>query len=132
MNKNTDLGLLILRIAVGGLMLLHGIAKIGQTSFIGGMLAEKGLSSFFSYGVYITEIVAPVLILIGYRTRLSAVVYVFGAVFALLLVHSGQLFLLNENGGWELELLGLYIAGGLSLFFTGGGKLAASSSNRWD
>jgi putative oxidoreductase len=132
MNKNTDLGLLILRIAVGGLMLLHGIAKIGKTSFIGEMLAEKGLPSFLSYGVYITEIVAPVLILIGYRTRLSAAVYVIGAVFALLLVHSGQLVSLNENGGWELELLGLYIAGGLSLFFTGGGKLAISSSNQWD
>lgn len=132
MNKNTSLGLLILRIAVGGLMLLHGIAKIGHTSFIGGMLSEKGLPSFLSYGVYITEIIAPLLILVGYRTRLSAVVYVFGALFALFLVHSGQLFSLNENGGWELELLGLYISGALALFFTGGGKIAASSSNQWD
>jgi putative oxidoreductase len=132
MNKNTDLGLLILRIAVGGLMLLHGIAKIGHTSFIGGMLAEKGLPSFLSYGIYLTEIVAPLLILVGFRTRLAAAVYVFGALFALFLVHSGQLFSLNENGGWEVELLGLYLAGGLSLFFTGGGKLAVSSSNQWD
>lgn len=132
MNKNTNLGLLILRIAVGGLMLLHGIAKIGNTSFIGGMLTEKGLPAFLSYGVYITEIVAPLLILIGFRTRLAAAAYVFGALFALFLAHSQQLFLLNENGGWELELLGLYIAGGLSLFFTGGGKLAVSSSNQWD
>lgn len=132
MKKNTDLGLLILRIAVGGLMLLHGIAKIGHTSFIGGMLAEKGLPSFLSYGVYLTEIVTPLLILVGFRTRLAAAVYVFGALFALFLVHSGQLFSLNENGGWEVELLGLYIAGGLSLFFTGGGKLGVSSSNQWD
>ena len=132
MNKNTNLGLLILRIAVGGLMLLHGIAKIGHASFIGGMLAEKGLPSFISYGVYITEIIAPLLILIGFRTRLSAVVYVFGALFAMFLVHSGQLFLLNQNGGWELELLGLYISGALALFFTGGGKIAVSSSNQWD
>lgn len=132
MNKNTDLGLLILRIAVGGLMFLHGIAKIGHTSFIGGLLTEKGLPSFLSYGVYLTEIVAPLFILAGFRTRLAAVVYVFGALFALFLVHSGQLFSLNENGGWEVELLGLYLAGGLSLFFTGGGKLAVSSSNQWD
>lgn len=132
MKKNTDLGLLILRIAVGGLMLLHGIAKIGHTSFIGGMLTEKGLPSFLSYGVYLTEIVAPLLILVGFRTRLAAAVYVFGALFALFLVHSGQLFSLNENGGWEVELLGLYLAGGLSLFFTGGGKLGVSSSNQWD
>ena len=132
MNKNTSLGLLILRIAVGGLMLLHGIAKIGHTSFIGGMLSEKGLPSFLSYGVYLTEIIAPLFILVGYRTRLSAVVYVFGALFAMFLVHSEQLFSLNENGGWELELLGLYISGALALFFTGGGKIAVSSSNQWD
>lgn len=132
MNKNTNLGLLILRIAVGGLMLLHGFAKIGHTSFIGGMLADKGFPSFLSYGVYITEIVAPLLILVGFRTRLSAIVYVFGALFALFLVHTAQLFLINENGGWELELLGLYIAGGLTLFFTGGGKIAISSRNQWD
>lgn len=132
MNKNTSLGLLILRIALGVLMLLHGIAKIGNTSFIGGMLTEKGLPSFLSYGVYITEIVAPILILVGFRTRLSAAVYVFGALFALFLVHAAQLFLLNQNGGWELELLGLYIAGGITLFFTGGGKIAISSTNQWD
>lgn len=132
MNKNINLGLLILRIAIGGLMLLHGIAKIGHTDFIGGMLAEKGLPSFLSYGVYITEIITPLLIIIGFRTRLSAAVYVLGALFALFLVHSAQLFLLNQNGGWELELLGLYIAGGLTLFFTGGGKIALSSRNQWD
>ncbi len=132
MNKNTDLGLLILRIAVGGLMLLHGIAKIGNTSFIGGMLEEKGLPYIMSYGVYITEIIAPLLIIAGFRTRLSSVAYVFGALFALFLVHSGQIFSLNETGGWELELLGMYISGALCLFFTGGGKLAVSSSNQWD
>ncbi|MEL1240712.1 DoxX family protein [Flavobacterium flavipallidum] len=132
MNKNTDLGLLILRIAVGGLMLLHGIAKFGHTEGIGGMLTEKGLPAFMSYGVYITEVIAPILILIGFRTRLASAVYVFGALFALFLAHSSELFELSEHGGWKLELLGLYISGALCLFFTGGGKLAASSSNQWD
>lgn len=132
MNKNTDLGLLILRIAVGGLMLLHGIAKIGKTSFIAGMLEEKGLPSIMSYGVYFTEIIAPLLIIAGFRTRLSSVVYISGALFALFLVHSNQIFSLNEAGGWQLELLGLYISGAVTLFFTGGGKLAVSSSNQWD
>lgn len=132
MNKNTNLGLLILRISVGVLMLLHGIAKIGKTSFIGNMLAEKGLPSFLSYGVYITEIIAPLLIIIGFRTRLASAVYVLGALFALFLVHSEHIFLLNKNGGWELELLGLYIFGGLALFFTGAGNIAASSTDKWD
>ena len=60
MNKNTDLGLLILRIAVGGLMLQHGIAKLNGVSNIKGMLFATGLPAFSAYGVYITEIVAPI------------------------------------------------------------------------
>jgi putative oxidoreductase len=41
------------------------------------MLSEKD-SPFLAYGVYITEIVAPLLIVVGYRTRLAAAVFIFG------------------------------------------------------
>ncbi|WP_369764863.1 DoxX family protein [Flavobacterium sp. WC2429] len=132
MNKNTNLALLILRISVGALMLFHGIAKLGGVSFIEGMLGEKGLPSFLAYGVYITEIIAPLLILIGYRIRLASVAYIFGLLFATLLVHTGDLFSLNENGGWQLELIGLYLLGALALFFSGSGKYAISTTNKWD
>lgn len=132
MKTNTNLGLLLIRFSVGALMLLHGIAKIGHTSFIEGMLADKGLPTALAYGVYITEIVAPLLILIGFRTRLAAVAYVFGILFIIFLVHSQEVFTLNKNGGWAIELLGLYLFGALALFFTGGGKYSVSSSNYWD
>ncbi len=132
MSKNNDLGLLILRVAVGALMLLHGIAKLGGVAPIEGMLSGKGLPSFLAYGVYVTEIIAPLLILFGFRTRLASAVYISGTLFAFFLVHTSQLFSLNENGGWAIELLGLYFLGALALFFTGGGKLAVSTSNKWD
>tara|TARA_R110002124_G_scaffold285414_2_gene463950 strand:+ start:108 stop:506 length:399 start_codon:yes stop_codon:yes gene_type:complete len=132
MKTNTNLGLLLIRFSVGALMLLHGIAKIGHTSFIEGMLADKGLPTALAYGVYITEIVAPLLILIGFRTRLAVVAYVFGILFIIFLVHSQEVFTLNKNGGWAIELLGLYLFGALALFFTGGGKYSVSSSNYWD
>lgn len=132
MYKNTDLGLLFVRIAVGALMLLHGIAKIGQTTFIEGMLADKGLPAIMAYGVYLTEIVAPLLILLGFRTRLAAIAYVFGILFIIFLVHANAIFSLNENGGWAIELLGLYLFGAVALFFTGGGKYAISATSAWD
>ncbi|EIA07172.1 DoxX family protein [Flavobacterium frigoris] len=132
MNKNTDLGLLILRIAVGALMLFHGIAKLSGVSFIEGMLEGKGLPSLLAYGVYITEIIAPILIIIGYRTRLASLAFIFGLLSATALVHLGDLFKLNQNGGWELELIGLYLSGALCLFFTGSGKHAVSTTNKWD
>lgn len=132
MKKNTDVGLLILRIAIGALMLLHGIAKLKGVSFIEGMLAEKGLPSVLAYGVYITEIIVPVLIILGFRTRLASVIYVFGVLVAILLVHSGDVFSLTPQGGWAIELLGLYLFGSITLFFTGGGRIAISNNNKWD
>ncbi len=132
MNKNRDLSLLILRIGVGVLMLLHGIAKLKGLGFIEGMLAKSGLPIFFAYGVYLTEIIAPLLIIIGYRTRLASIFLIFGTLFAMLLVHSANIFQLNQTGGWGVELLGLYITGALALAISGSGKFALSSKNKWD
>ncbi len=132
MNKNLDLGLLILRIAVGALMLLHGIAKLNGVSFIEGILDGAGLPTFLAYGVYITEIVAPLFIIVGYRTRLASIVFAFGILFAMFSVHSGDIFSLTQQGGWGVELLGLYLFGSITLFFSGGGKIAVSSDNKWD
>lgn len=130
--KNIDLGLLILRISIGLLMLLHGIAKLKGVSFIEGLLTEKGLPAFIAYGVYVTEIIAPLLLIIGFRTRLSAIVYVAGVLVAIILVHSSDIFTLNQHGGWGIELLGLYLFGAVALIFTGGGKFSLSSKTDWD
>jgi putative oxidoreductase len=73
-------------------MLLHGIAKIGQTTFIEGMLADQGLPTIMAYGVYLTEIVAPILILIGLRTRLAALAYAFGVLFIMFLAHQRHIY----------------------------------------
>lgn len=132
MNKNLDFGLLILRLSIGVLMLLHGIAKIGHLEGIEGLLEAKGLPSFFAFGVFITEIIAPLMIIIGYRTRIAAAIFALGAIVAILLAHSSDIFKLSEHGGWAIELIGLYLLGAITLFFTGSGKLSLTSKNKWD
>lgn len=132
LTKNSDVGLLILRMAIGLLMLLHGIAKFKGVSFIEGMLTAKGLPAFLAYGVYVTEIIAPLLLIIGYRTRLASVVYLLGVLTAIFLVHAKDIFALTPHGGWGIELLGLYLFGAVSLFFTGGGQYAVSTQSDWD
>lgn len=133
MRKNNDLGLLVLRITIGVLMLLHGISKLkGGLDFISGMLVEKGLPGFIAYGVLVGEILAPILLIIGFRTRIAAIIYAFNCLVAVLMVHSADIFKMSEHGGWELELLGLYFFTSLALFFTGGGKYGASNRNIWD
>ncbi|PXY41821.1 DoxX family protein [Flavobacterium cheongpyeongense] len=133
MKKNNDLGLLILRITISVLMLLHGISKFsGGLEFIKMMLAEKGIPGFIAYGVLVGEILAPIAILIGFRTRIAAAIYAFNCLVAVLIAHSSEIFSIGEHGEWAIELLGLYFFGALSLFFTGAGNIAFSKNNQWD
>ncbi len=73
MTRSDDTGKLVLRLALGILILLHGVAKIGAgVSGVGGMLASHGLPSALAYLVYVGEIVAPVLVIVGIYTRPAA------------------------------------------------------------
>ena len=68
MFDNEDLGKLILRLTVAGMILFHGIAKILDPSslgFIEGMLSGFGLPSFIAYGVYVGEVIGPVMVILG-------------------------------------------------------------------
>lgn len=132
MRKNIDLGLLLLRITIAGLMLFHGVAKLSNLSGIKGMLTNAGLPEFMAYGVFVTELIAPLLILVGFRTRLASPAFFFGMITAMLLAHADNIFAISKTGGLEIELILLYAFGALVLFFTGAGKFAISQSNKWD
>lgn len=132
MKTNINLGLLISRITISGLMLFHGVAKLSNLNGIKNMLTEAGLPELMAYGVYITELIAPLLILIGFRTRLASIAFFFGMIAAMLLAHSDTIFTISKTGGLEIELILLYAFGALVFFFTGAGKYAISTSNKWD
>lgn len=126
-------GLLILRISLGVLMLLHGIAKItGGVEGIENNLIGKGLPGFIAYGVYVGEVIAPLMMIVGFRTRLAALIFAFNMLVAALLAHPNDIFALTERGIYALETLALFLFGGLVLFFTGGGKFAISTKSWWD
>lgn len=132
--QNKDLGLLILRLSVGLLMIPHGIHKLlnsGALGYIQSLLESKGLPAFISYGVFVGEIIAPLLIVIGFRTRISALVLAATGLMILFLGYD-NLFSLTQHGGWVAELAGLFLFGALALAFTGGGKYALSTNNQWD
>ena len=125
--KNDAAGKLLLRLTVGGLMLFHGISKLfnpGTAGFIGSKLAEAGLPEALAYGVYIGEVVAPLMIIVGLLSRAGAALIVINMLFAIILVHAGDLFSLTEHGGWRLELQGFYLFGSLAIVFLGSGRYA--------
>ena len=128
-----SIGLLILRLTMGILMILHGYGKIiNGVDGISGNLIDKGLPGFIAYGVYVGEIIAPLLMIVGYRTRLAAMIFAFNMLAAALLAKSNEIFALTERGTWAIETIGLFFLGGLTLVFTGGGKLAVSTKSWWD
>ncbi len=125
--KNDDLGKLIIRLGVGILMLFHGIEKLahlGTLKFIKGQLVNFGWPELLAYGVYIGEIVAPLLVIFGVYTRFGGLLIVVNMIFAILLVHAHEFFALTGHGGWALELQALYLLGGLVVLFLGSGKYA--------
>ena len=131
--KNYSAGLLLLRITLGVLMIFHGYGKvINGVEGITAILTDKGLPGFIAYGVYVGEVIAPLLMIVGYRTRLAALLFSFNMLVAALLAHSAEIFALTEYGTWAIETLGLFFLGGLVLVFTGGGKFAVSSKSWWD
>jgi len=126
---NDDLGKLILRLSVGGLILFHGVAKLlnidGAVQYIGGQLADINLPMELAYGVFLGEVIGPLMIIMGFFTRLGGLLVLINMVFAIVLVHSTDLMLLSNTGGWALELQGMFLFGALTLVFMGGGKYSA-------
>lgn len=126
-----DLGKLLLRLLLGGLLLFHGVAKILYgIDDIGGLLVASGLPQPIAPAVYIGEVAAPILLILGAFTRLAALVVVANMIFAIVLVHPGHIFQLNAAGGWKLELQAFYLFGGLAVALLGAGRYAVLPGKR--
>lgn len=129
-----DLGRLILRLALGILVLLHGLSKLFNG--IGGiqsMLAAQGLPAFFAWGAYLGEVLGPILVILGIYNRLGALLIAVNMVAAIFLAHMGQLFLLTKSGGWQLELQGMFLFTAIALIFMGAGAYSLGGRNgRWN
>jgi Predicted membrane protein len=133
--KSEDLGKLLLRISVGLVLIFHGYFKIvNGIEWIKPMLGGVGLPGFLAYGVYLGEFVAPLMVILGFRTRIAAPVIVINMVMAIALAHRNQIFSIKEaGGGWAIELDALILLGALALFFLGGGRLGITKGkNAWD
>jgi putative oxidoreductase len=123
--NNPDIGKLILRLALGVMLLLHGVNKLFYgISGISGMLVAKGLPGWFAWGVFVGEIIAPLMVLLGIQTRLAAGLIVINMLFAIFLAHSNQILTLGSHGGWGIELQAFYLFTAAALVFLGSGRYA--------
>jgi len=125
MQTATDFGKLVLRVSLGGLMLLHGIGKISSGAApVLGLMANTGLPPALGYLVYIGEVLAPLLLIVGFWTRPAALIVAINMVVAVLLVHTGQLLELGKSGGWALELQGMFFFAAIAVALLGAGRFS--------
>jgi len=116
--QNVDVGLLLLRIAVGMTFIAHGWAKFmnmeGTTAFFAGL----GLAGFFVYFVATVEVLGGLAVLLGLFTDVAGILLAAVMVGAIALMKAFKGFL----GGYELEAILLLTA--LGIAFAGAGKYA--------
>ena len=129
-----DAGRLLLRVVLGVLILLHGIAKLkGGPDFIVGTVVKAGLPAAFGYFVYVGEVLAPLLLIAGLWTRAAAGIVAINMVVAVLLVHMSQLFTLSKTGGWALELQGMFFFTAVAVALLGAGRYSLGGANgKWN
>ena len=127
MFRSDDTGKLILRLALGILILLHGISKLSTgVGGIAGMLTGHGLPGALAYLVYVGEIVAPVLMIVGIYTRPAAWITVVNMLVAIWLVHLKDIGSLGKSGGWALELQGMFLFTAIALALLGPGRYSVN------
>lgn len=142
----TSIGLLILRVGIGGYMLSHGWGKLqmllaGDFDKFGDPI---GLGSGLSLALIVTaEFFGALLVMLGLATRFAAAFPVVAMGVAALVVHAGdpwtmetaaRLFMAGEAKSWaSKEPALLYLIPFLALAFTGAGRFSADSliCSRW-
>jgi putative oxidoreductase len=117
--KTYDLSLLIFRVGVATLMLTHGYKKFmklleGSTGFADPI--GIGETTTF-YLAILSEFIAPIFIIIGYKTRLASIFPMMTMLTAALIVHANDPFARQE-----MPLL--YLASFFMIFMVGPGKIS--------
>lgn len=122
-----DVGRLILRLTLAGLILFHGIDKVLHgIAWMSGPLRSAGLPQVVGYGVFLGEVVAPLFVILGLGTRVAALVIVANMVMALVLDAGRFILTINSVGGWGVETEAFYLLSAVTLFFVGGGGISVT------
>jgi putative oxidoreductase len=118
-NKNIDIAILILRVALGAFMLVHGIPKLmslisGEPVQFPALIGSPEVS--LALAVF-AEVFCSVLILFGLSTRLATIPLIITMLIAVFMIHAADPFVKQEMG---LH----YLIGYVVLLITGSGKIS--------
>ncbi len=112
-----DTGLLLIRIAFGGMLLTHGLAKLASYSTMSAMFPDPiGLGAKLSFTlIMLAETLGSILVIVGLLTRPAALAVAFGMGVAAFVAHAPVSF-----AGSEMPLL--YMAAFTAIMISGAGR----------
>ncbi len=117
--REIDLAALVLRLVVGGLMVLHGLPKIRNLNKSAAWVRSTGWAwaAPFAYPFGLLEFFGGFALILGLLTQLVALLFVLEMIATILFSRAklGKKLV----GGWELDLL--YLAAALALLLLGAG-----------
>jgi putative oxidoreductase len=121
-----SVGLLVLRVALGGVFIAHGAQKIFEDSLPATADAFAGmgvpLAPVLGPAVAVLELAGGILLVLGLLARPIALLLAVTMVVALVLVHLPAGFWAADGG---YEYVAVLSAGGVALALTGAGRLSA-------
>jgi putative oxidoreductase len=104
---NPDIGILLVRLAVGIVFINAGWMKLQMTEFVVPSFASMGIPAFLAYFVIYAELIGGILLVLGVFVRYAAIVIAIIMAVATFMVHWQAGFSLS-NGGYEYTfVLGL-------------------------
>ncbi|KRE40302.1 DoxX family protein [Paenibacillus sp. Soil522] len=112
MNKQTQIGLLLLRLALGLTFFIHGFVKFqGGIANTAGWFQSLGLPGFAAYLVAIIELAGGLAIILGFGTRIVSVLFSLIMLGAIVKVKFALGFLGNgQMAGYELDVAFLFMS----------------------
>ena len=109
---------LIGRILISALFLLNGIFKINNYDGTIGWMESFGMPEILLIPAIILEVLGPILIIVGYQTRIAAVLLSLFCVATAIIFHND----FTDQMQFTSFLKNIALAGGFLILFTNGAK----------
>ncbi|HXE58003.1 MAG TPA: DoxX family protein [Gemmatimonadales bacterium] len=126
---DVDLGILVLRLALAGVLLYHGIPKIANFAAVTGFMQSLGLPApaLVTAWSILVEVGGGLLLMLGVAVDLAAAAVAIQMIGAIATVHWSKGFDFTQ-GGWEHPFTVLVMA--LAVGLAGAGRYAMARADR--
>lgn len=126
-SQGNDAGKLVLRLALGILLLLHGMAKLQTPEIFSAMeptLTALQLPPQTAWFTLVGEVLAPILLIAGVFSRVAGIMIALQMAAIMIVGYTSELGSFQPLGGYALELQAIFLFTGIAIACLGSGVYA--------